>query len=70
MSTIEKITSEVSHLRPEEQAEVLDFVEFLKTKKAAREESDWKNRSLESAMRGMENEPDLYSTEDVREPIK
>ena len=70
MSTVERITSEVSDLKPEDQAEVLDFVEFLKRRKRLREERDFKDFSLSSAMRGMEDEPDLYDEMDIREPIR
>jgi hypothetical protein len=36
------------------------FVKFLKTKKQGEDDSDFKKHSLESAMRGMEDEPDFY----------
>jgi hypothetical protein len=36
------------------------FVKFLKTKKQGEDDSDFKKLSLESAMRGMEDEPDFY----------
>lgn len=69
MSTSQKIASEVSRLRPEEQSEVLDFVEFLKRRSALKQEREFKDFSLSSAMRGMEDEPDLYSAEDIRESL-
>lgn len=70
MSTVEKIASEVSNLAPKDQAEVLDFVEFLKRKHCRMENADWDGFSLSQAMRGMEDEPDLYDAGDIRESIK
>jgi hypothetical protein len=66
MSTSERITSEVEKLDAEGKAEVLDFVEFLKAKRSERK---FKEFSLEGAMRGMDDEPDLYQKEDIRDPI-
>lgn len=45
-------------------AEVLDFVECLKTKA---EDKDWSVFSLSSAMRGMGDESTLYSLADLKE---
>jgi hypothetical protein len=45
-------------------AEVLDFVEYLKTKA---EDKDWSIFSLSSAMRGMEDEDSPYSLGDLQE---
>ena len=70
MGTAEKIVAELESLKPEEQAEVLDFVEFLKNRKTLREEEEFKDFSLKTAMRGMEDEPDLYSLKDVREFVQ
>jgi len=70
MSVAEKILEKVGSLPREDQAEVLDFVLFVETRKARREERDLKEFSLDQAMRGMEDEPDLYSISDIREPIK
>jgi hypothetical protein len=70
MSTAEKILYELSDLRPEDQAEVLDFVEFIKAKKSQKDDRDLKGFSLVSAMRGMEDEPDLYSASDIRQRLK
>ena len=70
MSTAEKIALELADLPPSDQAEVLDFVEFIKKRKQMREEKDFKNWSLDSAMRGMEDEPDLYELKDIKESIK
>lgn len=68
MSTVERITEELKALPEAYQAEILDFVCFLKARKGVGEEKDLKNFSLEMAMRDMEDEPDLYSPADV-EPL-
>ncbi|MCC5790157.1 MAG: hypothetical protein JJT75_11015 [Opitutales bacterium] len=67
MSTAERILQELSTLRPEKQAEVLEFVEFLKTKAERNEDELFMRASLASAMRGMEEEEDLYSEADILE---
>lgn len=69
MGTAEKIIHEIATLRPEKQSEVLEFVEFLKERERRREENAVKVASLASAMRGMENEDDLYSESDLIEKI-
>ena len=43
-----------------QQRELLMFVKYLKTKKQGDDDADFKKFSLESAMRGMEDEPDFY----------
>lgn len=64
MSLEDKIIQQVHDLPENKKAEVLDFVEYLKTKN---EEKDWSDLSLSSAMRGMENEDTLYSLDDLKE---
>lgn len=68
MTLSEKISYEVQALPEAIQREVLDFVEFLKTRRAHAEDEAWSTFSLAQAMRGMEDEPDLYSTADLNEP--
>jgi hypothetical protein len=73
MTLAEKIFSHIEDLPEQDQAEVLDFVEFLKnrsTKTAAAETADretWSNFSLAQAMRGMEGEDELYFLDDLAE---
>ena len=68
MNIAEKIYQEVQKLRPSVQNEVLDFVEFLHTKKITDTNGlEWKNFSLASAMRGMEDEPSEYHLSDLKE---
>jgi hypothetical protein len=72
MSVTEKIYERVRQLPERTQAEVLDFVEYLFAKaerqQARREEQEWAQKSLSSAMRGMEEEkgPE-YTADDLQE---
>ena len=54
--------------------EVVDFMEFLKVKYEvslqSKEDSKWFSDSLASAMRGMENEEELYSFDDLKVTFK
>ena len=67
MSTAEKISAEVAGLAPDKQAEVLEFVEFLKNREEKRELKEFASFSLAGAMRGMEDEEDLYGPGDITE---
>ena len=67
MSTAEQIIHEITGLRPEKQLEVLEFVEFLKEKERKSEDNAFREASLASAMRGMEDEESLYSESDIIE---
>ena len=64
MSLEEKIIRHIQELPESKKAEVLDFVEYLRSKT---EERDWSEFSLTSAMSGMENEVSPYSLEDIKE---
>jgi hypothetical protein len=72
MKVAEKINKQVQRLPEKTQAEVFDFVEYLLTKtervQARKEEQDWTQFSLASAMRGIkeETEPE-YTEEDLEE---
>jgi hypothetical protein len=63
----EIIIQKVNNLPETEQAEVLDFIEYLKNKASMQERKKWTDFSLSSAMRGMEDEPAPYSIEDLQE---
>ena len=56
------------------QREVLDFVEFLELKTrcgAVRApDASWSAFSLDSAMRGMEDEPSPYAVTDIKESFR
>jgi hypothetical protein len=64
MNLDEKIIRHIQELPESKKAEVLDFVEYLRSKT---EERDWSEFSLSSAMSGMENEVAPYSLEDIKE---
>ena len=71
MTIAEKIVSHIHKMPEPEQVEVLDFIEYLETKarqrRARDEEESWSVLSLASAMRGMEEEPSEYDTNDLKE---
>jgi Protein of unknown function (DUF2281) len=68
MDIVERILEEVKSMPEADKTEVLDFVEYLKSKKGRKEEdSDWSRFSLDSAMRGIEEEPSPYGIEDIKE---
>lgn len=63
----ETIIKHLHALSESEQVEVLNFVEYLRSKAEKQEDTDWSNLSLCSAMRGMEDEQTPYSLEDLKE---
>ena len=64
MSLEDKIMKEIQDLPESRKVEVLDFVEYLKTRA---EDRDWSALSLSSAMRDMEDEDSPYSLGDLQE---
>ena len=64
MSLEEKIIQHIHELPESKKAEVLDFVEYIRSKS---DERDWTDFSLSSAMRGMDSEISSYSLEDLKE---
>jgi hypothetical protein len=64
MSLEEKIIRHIQELPESKKAEVLDFVEYLRSKT---EERDWSEFSMTSAMSGMEDEASPYSLGDIKE---
>lgn len=70
MTVMDKIMQHIQSLPESLQTEVLDFfVEYLEVK-AGRNEADWATFSLSSAMRGMDDEPPLYSAQDLKKSFK
>ena len=61
----EKIHKYIQKLPASFQEEVLDYLEFLLLK-AEREDKEWSRFSLTSAMRGINNEPELYTLADLK----
>jgi hypothetical protein len=71
MILAEEIVERVQRLPEPLQAEVLDFVEFLLAKSSEESEKQenrrWMEFALQSAFRGMEDEPELYADKDLKE---
>ncbi|MFH1352188.1 MAG: DUF2281 domain-containing protein [bacterium] len=71
MTVAEKIIQHIRLLPEVIQTEVLDFVEYLETKTGIAESAEndvaWSGFSLSQAMRGLESEPSIYSTDDLKE---
>lgn len=68
MTTLRKIVENLKTMPESAQAEVLDYVEYVKSKEAAGGESyNWGEFALESAMRGIAEEPSQYEVEDMKE---
>ena len=74
MTTAEAIVRCLEPLPEAAKQEVLDFVEFLKTRreqeKPHEEEAAWSKLSLASAMRGMEDEDSPYTLADLKESFR
>ncbi|GIV57084.1 MAG: hypothetical protein KatS3mg054_0919 [Chloroflexus sp.] len=66
MTLEEKIYQYVRKLPYSFQEELLNFIQYLLIKAEQQEKQDWASLSLSSAMRDMEDEPDLYSVSDIR----
>lgn len=72
---LEELIAKVSRLSAARQQEVLDFVAFLEQRygdEQDAEQADWSDQqfrtlSVEQAIRGLEDEPDLYSEDDLKE---
>jgi len=71
MTTTQHIIQHLNSLPDSEQREVLDFVEFLESRRkhldAREEDAAWSSFSLASAMRGMEDEETPYTLADLKE---
>lgn len=67
MTLEERIIQSMRELPEPEKGEVLDFIQYLKTKIEQRKKKDWMDFSLSSAMRGMEEEQMPYSLDDLKE---
>ncbi len=74
MTTTQAIIQHLQSLPDSKQQEVLDFVEFLDSKRQDRiggvESTSWSTFSLASAMHGMEDEPILYTAADLKESFQ
>ena len=74
MTTTETIVQRLKSLPASAQREVLDFVEFLQSRRqehtARKDEVAWSAFSLASAIRGMEDEETPYTLADVKEAFR
>jgi hypothetical protein len=67
MGLADKIIKKIKSLPEDKQAEVFDFVNFLEIKIKEEENISWNKFSLESAMRGINDEETLYTVSDLKE---
>ncbi len=75
MLNVAQLIEKIQVLPIDKQAEVFDFVDYLATRFArptARDPVEWTDQdfsrlSMAQAMRGMEQEPNLYSDADLKE---
>ncbi len=71
MTTAQAIVQHIEALPETAQLEVLDFVEFIEMKYRATEtrqpDREWSRFSLDSAMRGMEDERSTYTKTDIKQ---
>lgn len=68
MTTLEKIVENLKTMPESAQTEVLDFIEYLKSKEERGGDSyKWSEFSLDSAMRGIAEEPSPYGMQDIRD---
>ena len=61
----EKLHEYIRKLPASFQEEVLDYLEFLLAK-VEREDKEWSRLSLTSALRYMDDEPELYTLADLK----
>ncbi|SFU43479.1 DUF2281 domain-containing protein [Halomonas korlensis] len=72
---LEELVAKISRLPAFRQQEVMDFVAFLEQRhsdSAQGEQADWSEQqframSAEQAMRGLDDEPEIYSEDDLME---
>lgn len=68
MTTLEKIVENLKTMPESAQTDVLAFIEYLKSKEDLRGDSyKWSELSLDSAMRGIAEEPSSYGVQDIKE---
>ena len=74
MTTLDHISQHLQTLPEPVLREVLDFVEFLKSRhkipKDREEDTMWTDLSLTSAMRGLEDEEAPYTLTDIKESFR
>jgi hypothetical protein len=74
MTTEEAIIARIRRLPDEALQEVLDFADFLyarlEQEASDQERVEWSELSLQSALRDMADEPDLYDDADLKERFR
>lgn len=71
MALAEKIYQKVQKLPEPIQSEVLDFIEFINSRRKDISDFDWSQLSLSSAMKGMEDEEgSQYTPSDLKEKFQ
>ena len=74
MTTAQAIARHLQVLPEATQQEVLDFVEFLQSRREERlvreDDASWLDLSLASAMRGMEDQAAAYTAADLKESFR
>lgn len=68
-----QLLEKIQALPPDKQAEVFDFVDFLASRSASNSQQDewtdakFSEMAMSQALRGMEDEPSLYTQADLKE---
>ena len=74
MTTAQVIARHLQALPEAAQREVLDFVEFLQSRRegpvVGKDDVSWSDFSLAAAMRGMEDEATPYTAADLKESFR
>ena len=63
----EIIFKKIKNLTKTSQAEVLDFVDYLSSKKDSMDDQSWNEMSLNNALKDMEDDPIEYTAKDIKE---
>ena len=63
----EIIFKKIKNLTKISQAEVLDFVDYLSSKKDSMDDQSWNEMSLNNALKDMEDDPIEYTAKDIKE---
>jgi hypothetical protein len=66
MTIDQKISQYTRRLPPSLQEELFDFVQYLLMKAEQKERREWFSLSLCSAIQDMEDDPNLYTLEDIK----
>ncbi|MEH6561518.1 MAG: DUF2281 domain-containing protein [Marinobacter sp.] len=69
---LDELLAKIRQLPSMRQQEVMDFVLFLDQQDKASSHSEWSDQafqamSVDQAMRGLEDEPEIYSEDDLKE---